>query len=129
MSPNSAAGRCTGRRCSAALLLAISGILLLALLNSGWFARNPEEAPIIYRPPVDPLARDFVYFFAIAPALAGSLISGLFNLDRVAGGAGIALMMSGLAVDRRERRSDSAAASADAALGLGARRRSRPRWR
>jgi hypothetical protein len=80
------------------LLLAIPGILLLALLNSGWFARKPEDAPIIYRPPVDPLARDFVYFFAIGPALAGSLISGLFNLDRVAGGAGIALLMSGLAV-------------------------------
>ena len=79
------------------LLLAISGILLLALLNSAWLARKPEEAPIIYRPPVDPLARDFVYFFAIGPALAGSLISGLFNLDRVAGGAGIALLMSGLA--------------------------------
>ncbi len=80
------------------LLLAASGILLLVVLNSGWFSRNPEETPIIYRPPVDPLARDFVYFFAIGPVLAGSLISGLFNLDRVAGGAGIALMMSGLAV-------------------------------
>jgi hypothetical protein len=80
-----------------ALLLAISGILLLVLLNSGWFARDPEDAPIIFRPPVDPLARDFVYFFAIAPALGGILISGLFNLDRVACGAGIALMMSGLA--------------------------------
>ena len=80
------------------LLVAISGILLLTLLNSRRFSRNPEEAPIIYRPPVEPLARDFVYFFAIGPALAGSLISGLFNLDRVAGGAGIALLMSGLAV-------------------------------
>ena len=60
--------------------------------------RNPEEAPIIYRPPVDPLARDFVYFFAIGPALAGSLVSGLFDLDHVAGGAGVALLMSGLAV-------------------------------
>jgi Dolichyl-phosphate-mannose-protein mannosyltransferase len=80
------------------LLLAISGIVLLAVLNSGWFGRTPEEAPIIYRPPVDPLARNFVYFFAITPALAGSLISGLFDLDRVAGGPGIALLMSGLAV-------------------------------
>ena len=80
------------------LLLALSGILLLALLNSRWFARKPEEAPIIYRPPVDPLARHFVFFFAIAPALAGSLIAGLFDLDSVVGGAGIALMMSGLAV-------------------------------
>ena len=79
------------------LLFAISGIVILAALNSGWFSRNPEESPIIFRPPVDPLARDFVYFFAIGPALAGSLISGLFDLDRVVGGAGIALLMSGLA--------------------------------
>ena len=79
------------------LLAAISGILVLAALNSGWLNRNPEEAPIIYRPPVDPLARDFVYFFAVAPALMGSLIAGLLNLDRVAGGSGVALLMSGLA--------------------------------
>jgi len=80
------------------LVLAMSGIVLLVVLNSGRSGRRPEEAPIIYRPPVDSLARDFVYFFAIAPALIGSLISGLFNLDRVVGGAGIALLMSGLAV-------------------------------
>jgi len=80
------------------LLVAISGIVLLAVLNSGWSARKPEEAPVVFRPPVDPLARDFVYFFAIAPALAGILIAGLFDLDRVAGGAGVALVMSGLAV-------------------------------
>jgi Dolichyl-phosphate-mannose-protein mannosyltransferase len=80
-----------------ALVLAISGIVLLTVLNSGWFVRNPEEAPIIYRPPVDPLAREFVYFFAIAPALAGSLIAGVFNFEDVAGGAGVALLMSGLA--------------------------------
>jgi len=34
-----------------------------------------------YRPPVGPLAQQFVYFFAFAPAIAGSLIAGLFNLD------------------------------------------------
>jgi hypothetical protein len=79
------------------LLSAMSGLLLLVVLNSGWFSRTPENAPIIFRPPVEPLARDFVYFFAIAPALAGSLISGLFDLDRVVGGAAVALMMSGLA--------------------------------
>jgi hypothetical protein len=79
------------------LLLAMSAILVLILLNLRLFGRA-EESPIIYRPPVDPLARNFVYFFAIAPALAGSLISGLFNLDHVVGGSGIALLMSGLAV-------------------------------
>jgi hypothetical protein len=79
------------------LLLAMVGIAILVVLNSSWFSRTPEEAPIIYRPPVDPLARDFVYFFAIAPALAGSVISGLFHLDRVVGGSGVALLLSGLA--------------------------------
>ncbi|MCK1636379.1 glycosyltransferase family 39 protein [Bradyrhizobium sp. 157] len=80
------------------LVLAMSAIVLLAILNSGWFARNAGEAPIIYRPPVDPLARQFVYFFALAPALLGSLIAGIFNLDHVVGGAGVALLLSGLAV-------------------------------
>src|ERR1700761_3947656 len=79
------------------LLFAMSGIVALVAYNSGWFGRKPEDAPIIFRPPVDSLARNFVYFFALVPALAGSLISGLFNLDRVVGGAGIALLMSGLA--------------------------------
>jgi Dolichyl-phosphate-mannose-protein mannosyltransferase len=79
------------------LVLAMFAIALLVVLNSRLFSRSPEEAPIIYRPPVEPMARDFVYFFAIAPALAGSLISGLFDLDRVVGGAGLVLMMSGLA--------------------------------
>ena len=80
------------------LVLAMSAIVLLVILNSGWFARQAGEAPIIYRPPVDPLARDFVYFFAVAPALLGSFLAGLFNLDHVVGGAGVALLMSGLAV-------------------------------
>jgi hypothetical protein len=80
------------------LLLAMAGIVMLVILNSGWFVRKAEDAPIIYRPPVDPLARAFVYTFAIGPALFGSLIAGVFNLDRVAGGAGVALLMSGLAV-------------------------------
>jgi hypothetical protein len=79
------------------LLIAVSGLVALVVLNSGWFDRNKDEAPIIYRPPVFTLARDFVYFFAVAPALAGSLIAGLFNLDSVVGGSSIALLMTGLA--------------------------------
>jgi hypothetical protein len=79
------------------LLLAMSGLLVLVVLNSGWLSRTQEEAPIIFRTPVEPLARDFVYFFAIAPALAGSLISGFFDFDHVVGAAAIVLLMSGLA--------------------------------
>ena len=105
------------------LLLAMSGLLILVVLNSGWFSRTREEAPNIFRPPVEPLARDFVYFFAIAPALAGSLIAGLFDFDRVVGGAGVALLMSGLAAIVAERRSHSFAAPAPVARGLARRDR------
>jgi hypothetical protein len=84
------------------LLLAMAGIALLVILDSRFVSglgnRKPEDAPVIFRPPTDPLARKFVYVFAIAPALAGSLISALFGIDHVAGGAAIALLMSGLAV-------------------------------
>ena len=79
------------------LLMSMLGIAVLLVLNTRLFSRAPEEVPIIYRPPVEPLARNYVYFFAIAPALAGSIISAVFNLDRVVGGAGVALLMSGLA--------------------------------
>jgi hypothetical protein len=80
------------------LLLGMSGILILIALNSQLFSSAPVEAPIIYRPPVDALARDFVYFFAIAPPLAGTLISGFFGFERVVGGSGVALLMSGMAI-------------------------------
>jgi hypothetical protein len=80
------------------LLLAMAGIALLVVVNSRFVSRKPEDAPIIYRPPVDPLARQYVYFFALAPGLLGSQIAALFGLDHVVGGSGIALSMSGLAV-------------------------------
>lgn len=79
------------------LLLGMAAIPLLSLLNTGWFAGKEKDAPAIFRPPVAPLARNFIYYFALAPALAGLLISGLFGLDHVVGGAGLVLMMSGLA--------------------------------
>src|SRR5262249_1306094 len=80
------------------LLLAMAGILILVALNSQLFSSAPVAAPILYRPPVDALARDFVYFFAIAPPLAGTLISGFFGFERVVGGSGVALLMSGMAI-------------------------------
>ncbi|CCE10479.1 conserved membrane hypothetical protein [Bradyrhizobium sp. STM 3843] len=80
------------------LLLAMAAILLLVILNSNRVSRDETDAPIIYRPPVAPLARDFVYCFALAPLLAFSLLSGLFGRDTVISGAGVTLTMSGLAV-------------------------------
>ncbi len=87
-----------GAKLFGGLLLASLGIAIVSAFNSPWFVRSQDEAPIIFRPPVDPLARDFVYFFAFAPAVIGCLISALFSLDHVVGGTGIVLLMSGLAV-------------------------------
>ncbi|WP_425906132.1 glycosyltransferase family 39 protein [Nitrobacter sp. TKz-YC02] len=81
-----------------ALVFATAGLLLLIVLNSSFVNRKPEDAPVIVRPPVDPLAQTFVYAFALAPALGGSLVAALFGVDHVIGGAPIALSMSGLAV-------------------------------
>jgi hypothetical protein len=81
-----------------ALVFATAGLLLLILLNSSFVNRKPEDAPVIVRPPVDPLAQTFVYAFALAPALGGSLVAALFGVDHVIGGAPIALSMSGMAV-------------------------------
>ena len=47
------------------------GLALLVILASGWPRRPRERAPEIERTPVEPLARAFVYMFAIAPALVG----------------------------------------------------------
>jgi hypothetical protein len=76
----------------------MAGLVLLVVLNSKSVNWKPEDAPSIIRPPVDPLAQNFVYVFALAPALGGSLVAALFGIDHVVGGAAIALSMSGLAV-------------------------------
>lgn len=80
------------------LVLAMVGIGVLVVLDSRLVARNSDDAPVIFRPPVGPLAKRFVYFFALAPALLASLVSTLLGFDDGAGGPAIALLLSGLAV-------------------------------
>jgi hypothetical protein len=80
------------------LVLGAAAIPALTLLNTGLFDAEGEEAPIIYRPRVEPLARHFVFFFAFAPSLGAVLISGLLGLDVAVGGAGVLMLLSGLAV-------------------------------
>lgn len=80
------------------LLLAMLGIAILLVLNSARGLRRPDEVPVIYRPPVDPFARRFVYFFAFAPPLAATLVSAVFDLGEVFGGAGTVVLMSGMAL-------------------------------
>lgn len=80
------------------MAFAVWGVALLVIFNSGRFNRKPEEAPVIYRPSVDPLARIFVYTFALAPPVILSAVAALYGRDRVAGGDGAALLLAGLAV-------------------------------
>jgi Dolichyl-phosphate-mannose-protein mannosyltransferase len=79
------------------MVVALLGVVVLALANSSRLTSDPDQAPVIYRPPVDPLARQFVLFFALAPAVAASVVSAVWGLDDVFGGSGTVLLMAGLA--------------------------------
>lgn len=80
------------------LLFALSGVALLAIVNSRYLDRKPDDAPLIYRPPLDPLARLFVYVFALAPPVLLTALAALFDQEETVGGDGIALLLVGLAV-------------------------------
>ena len=84
-----------------ALVISHSGLLLLVALASNFPMRRRrwrDLAPEIERNPVEPFARRFVYFFALAPAACAitiAFVSGkLGPLDRV----GPLVLLSGLAV-------------------------------
>lgn len=82
----------------AALVFTHVGLALLVTLASGWPRHPRERAPEIERNPVEPLARAFVYMFAIAPALvaiAAAFVSNrLGPLERITP----IVVLSGLAV-------------------------------
>jgi hypothetical protein len=81
-----------------ALIAAHLGLLLLVALASGWPRQRHVRAPEIDRSPVEPLARRFVYGFAVAPAL---LALGLVTLSHRLGPLDHItplLVLSGLAV-------------------------------
>lgn len=80
------------------MLFALSGVALLLIANSRALDRKNEDPPLIFRPPVDPFAKLYVYIFAIVPPLVLSFIAALFDRDQVIGGDGVALLLVGLAV-------------------------------
>jgi hypothetical protein len=81
-----------------ALLSTHIGLGLLVALGSGWPRKPRERAPEIDRSPAEPLARWYVYVFALAPAMiAIAIVAGSHRLgpfDRVAP----LVVLSGLAV-------------------------------
>jgi 4-amino-4-deoxy-L-arabinose transferase-like glycosyltransferase len=80
--------------------LALAGIVLLVIVNSRRLNRSdePERAPVIYRPTVDPIGRNFVYCFAIAPLAVFSTLGALYDIPALVAGSGTVLLMSGLGV-------------------------------
>lgn len=61
------------------LVAATAGLFVLIAMNSRRLVPPGEDAPVIFRPPVDATARAYVYFFAFVPALLGSLFAALYG--------------------------------------------------
>lgn len=80
------------------LWLTTAGIAVLAIMNAKCFARPRESPPVILREAAGPLAKRFVFTFAIAPPIVASLLGAVMARSDVVGGAGVALLMVGLAV-------------------------------
>jgi len=97
--PEAVAGNFGGWLRQMALVIAAHfGLAVLVALVAGWPWIKPRPAPLIVRPPVGPFGRQFVYFFAIVPALAATFIAVLIGSPRPVGGVAPLVVLSGLAV-------------------------------
>ena len=74
------------------------GLLLLIALASGWRRKSPDlQLPTFVRPPLDPFARRFVYFMALAPIVAATLLAAIVGASAPVGGIAPYVTLSGLA--------------------------------
>jgi hypothetical protein len=80
------------------IVAAHAGLLVLIGLVAGWPWPRRDPAPVIVRHPVDPFARQFVYFFALTPPFAGTLLAVIIGLSGPVGGIGPLIILSGLAI-------------------------------
>ena len=80
------------------LLFSHAGLVVLLLVAGGLFAGKRASAPAVERLPVEPFAKSFVYFFALAPAFVATLLAVLLERRAPIGGAGPLVVLSGLAV-------------------------------
>ena len=68
------------------------------LVAGGVLAGRRASAPAVERVPVEPFAKNFVYFFALAPAFVATLLAVLLGRPAPVGGAAPMVVLSGLAV-------------------------------
>jgi hypothetical protein len=85
-------------RVGGALLLAHAGLILLLLLAGPPARMRQADAPSIDRPPMDPFAKLFVYYFALVPAWAVLLFLSILGRAGLLAGAAPLVVFSGLAV-------------------------------
>jgi len=81
----------------ALIFAAHAGLVVLIALVAGWPWPRDEPAPVVVRERVDPFARQFVFFFALAPALAGSLLAVIIGIPGWIAGIAPLVILSGLA--------------------------------
>ena len=94
-----AAGRLAGWLQSVGWLVAFhAGALVLVVVAGGLKVDPRTAAPVFERAPVPPFAKQFVYTFAIAPALVGTLLAVLLGKPAPIGGTGGLVMLSALGV-------------------------------
>jgi hypothetical protein len=79
------------------IFAAHAGLVVLMALVAGWPWPRGEPAPVIVRQRVHPFARQFVFFFALAPALAGSLLAIIIGIPGWIAGVAPLVILSGLA--------------------------------
>jgi Dolichyl-phosphate-mannose-protein mannosyltransferase len=80
------------------LVGAHAGLIVLIGIVIGLPWARSEPAPVIVRSPVAPFARQFVFFFAVMPALLATVLGVVAGLPGPVGGIAPLVVLSGLAV-------------------------------
>jgi hypothetical protein len=80
------------------ILAAHAGLILLVALIAIWPGPRRDHVPLIVRPPMAVFARQFVYFFAIVPVFAATLVAVLLGWPTPIGGIAPLVILSGLLV-------------------------------
>jgi 4-amino-4-deoxy-L-arabinose transferase-like glycosyltransferase len=80
------------------LLFSHAGLVVLACVAGGLLAGRRTIAPAVERLPVEPFAKSFVSFFALAPAFVATLLAVLLGRQTPVGGSEPVVVLSGLAV-------------------------------
>jgi Dolichyl-phosphate-mannose-protein mannosyltransferase len=80
------------------LLFSHAGLFVLAAVAGGVLAGPRVIAPAVERVPIEPFAKRFVYFFALAPLIVATLLAVLLGRASPVGGAGSIVIFSALAL-------------------------------